>query len=307
MSTAIVGEKNAANRVDRTTLSNCEEVRWQSLHLELAVDFDASTLTGTASMEVEVLKAGSNEFVLDTKDLKIQSVKVDGTDSEWEVDDTVGPFGQPLRIPVPSSKQTAGGRFDVTIGYSTSPEASACQWLPKEQTGGKKYPYLFTQCQAIHARSLLPCQDSPGAKVPYTAKITAPSWSQALMSAVIVGKTPSETSGMTVFEFKQEQAISSYLVALAVGELEERVIGPRSSVWSEPNMVEAVAYEFGQTEEFIKYAEEILKQEYVWGRYDILCLPPSFPYGGMVSVPRDAVRSCADISSCPSLCRRTRA
>jgi leukotriene-A4 hydrolase len=278
-------EHNAANRVDRTTLSNCEEVRWQSLHLELTVDFDACTLSGSAQMAVEVLASGATEFVLDTKDLKIESIKCDGSDSEFKVDPTHEHFGEALRIPVPSLKQKAGDRFDVTIAYSTSPEAGACQWLPKEQTANKKHPYLFTQCQAIHARSLIPCQDSPGAKVPYTAKITAPSWSQALMSAVIVGKSPSETSGMTTFEFKQEQAISSYLVALAVGNLEERVIGPRSSVWSEPSMVDAVAYEFGQTEEFIKHAEELLKQEYVWGRYDILCLPPSFPYGGMEVIP----------------------
>ena len=102
------------------------------------------------------------------------------------------------------------------------------------------------------------------------------------MSAVYIGKSASTTrQGMSDFSFIQDNAISSYLIALAVGQLESRKIGPRSSVWSEPTMVDAVAYEFAQTEDFIKYAEEVLDQEYVWKQYDILCLPPSFPYGGM--------------------------
>jgi leukotriene-A4 hydrolase len=229
-------EYNANNRVDRTTLSNSSEVRWQSLHLDLVVDFDASTLSGTATMEVEVLKTGSKEFVLDTSHLSIKGVQVDGSRSQFKMDPTVGVFGEALRIPVPSSKQTAGCRFTTQIEYSTSPDSSACQWLSKEQTSGKTHPYLFTQCQAIHARALLPCQDSPGAKVPYTAKISAPSWSQALMSAVFKGKS-APSGGMCDFTFDQPLPVSSYLIAIAVGDLESRRVGPRSHVWSEPNMV----------------------------------------------------------------------
>jgi leukotriene-A4 hydrolase len=235
-------ERNANNRVDHTSLSNPSEACWSSLHLDLTVDFDSCTLSGKATMGVEVRAEGASEFVLDTKELTIKSVHVDGSVSQFKQDPTVGCFGEALRIPVPERKRQEGAVFSVQIEYSTSPESSACQWLPKEQTSGKTRPYLFTQCQAIHARALLPCQDSPGAKVPYTAKLRAPSWSQALMSAVYKGKSD-PSGGVCEFTFEQPLPVSAYLIAIAVGDLESRRVGPRSHVWSEPNMVRVkVAY-----------------------------------------------------------------
>ena len=62
--------------------------------------------------------------------------------------------------------------YSLKIFYSTTPKCTALQWLPAEQTLGKKHAYLFSQCQAIHARSLVPCQDTPGVKMTYSAKVS---------------------------------------------------------------------------------------------------------------------------------------
>jgi aminopeptidase N len=148
--------------------------------------------------------------------------------------------------------------------------------LSPEQTVGKKHPYLFTQCQAIHARSVVPCQDTPGVKITYSADVTVPEGLIALMSAV---HDESKNSGNT-YNFKQVTTIPSYLIALAVGNIEGRRVGPRSTVWSEPEVVEAAAWEFADTESFITTGESLLTP-YEWGVYDLLLLPSSFPYGGM--------------------------
>lgn len=171
-----------------------------------------------------------------------------------------------------------GTKTKVTIEYATTQDCTACQWLEPSQTVGKKHPYLFTQCQAIHARSLLPCQDSPSIKLTYSANITAPL--RAVMSAVPAGEYKHAAGDKTTFKFEQKQRIPSYLIALAVGNLEEREIGPRSSVWTEPEVMEAAAWEFVDTENFIRTGEALLTP-YDWGRYDLLVLPASFPYGGM--------------------------
>lgn len=126
---------------------------------------------------------------------------------------------------------------------------------------------------------MLPCQDTPGVKSTYSARLTVSGDLTALMSAISTGASELE-DGKKVFEFEQKVAVPSYLIALVVGNLKGVEVGPRSTVWSEPEMVEAAAYEFSQTEEFIVAAESIVGP-YVWGKYDILCLPPSFPYGGM--------------------------
>jgi leukotriene-A4 hydrolase len=179
-----------------------------------------------------------------------------------------------IDLPVPLTK---GQQIKIAIEYATTQDCTACQWLDPSQTVGKKHPYLFTQCQAIHARSLLPCQDSPSIKLTYSADITAPL--RALMSAVPKGEEK-HGNGTTTFKFEQQQRIPSYLIALAVGNLEGRDIGPRSTVWTEPEVMEAAAWEFVDTENFIRAGEELLTP-YEWGRYDLLVLPASFPYGGM--------------------------
>lgn len=187
-------------------------------------------------------------------------------------------LGRRLEIDLP--KCVNDDNLKITISYSTTKLCSALQWLPPAQTAGKEYPYLFTQCQAIHARSLVPCQDRCGVKMTYTACVTVPQWATCVMSALL--KNTEVTSEKTVSStWDQPVPISSYLLALAVGQLSKRDISKRCTVWSEPSVVENAAYEFSETEEFLSTAEAIAGKDYVWGRYDLLCLPPSFPYGGM--------------------------
>ncbi|KDO29468.1 hypothetical protein SPRG_06006 [Saprolegnia parasitica CBS 223.65] len=265
-------------RVDKHTLANLEAISVLSLDLHLTADFGRSALDGYVDIEAEVL-APTTSFVLDTRALYIKSATIDGSPVlKKQIDDEV--FGTALHLALPEAVQAVGATFTARIYYETTPESSAIQWLPKEQTADKEYPYLFTQCQAIHARSLLPCQDCPMAKSIYKATITVPSWAKCLMSAV--ASADPETCGETTkFFYEQNVAVPSYLIAMVIGHLESREVGPRSRVWSEPSMVDAVAYEFAQTEDFLRNAEEIMDQEYVWGRYDMVSLPPSFPFGGM--------------------------
>ncbi|GFG38329.1 hypothetical protein Cfor_10358, partial [Coptotermes formosanus] len=170
--------------------------------------------------------------------------------------------------------------FILSIFYETDVNASALQWLSPEQTAGSKHPYLFSQCQAIHCRSMFPCQDTPSVKVTYTAEITAPPELTVLMSARRIGVPTVTSTGLKLHKFEQPVPIPVYLVAIAVGFLESRKLGPRSHVWSEQQVVDKAAYEFAETEEMLLVAESICG-EYVWGIYDLLVLPPSFPYGGM--------------------------
>jgi leukotriene-A4 hydrolase len=126
---------------------------------------------------------------------------------------------------------------------------------------------MFTQCQAIHARSLVPCQDTPSVKITYTAELTVPKALRALMSALPDGESSTET--MSVYKFKQPITIPAYLIAIAIGNIKGIRVGPRSTVWSEPEVVEAAAWEFEETESFISTGESLLTP-YEWGVYDLL-------------------------------------
>lgn len=191
-------------------------------------------------------------------------------------------FGNPLRIHLPV--EGLGETFKVRVFYQTTDLSEAVQWLKPEQTAGKMHPYLFTQCQAIHARSLMPCFDSPISKSTYTAVVRIPKkWPLvAVMSALRRGRRDviDGTAEYVAFDFEQPIPIPSYLVAIGVGKLECKKIGPRSHVWAEAEQIDDAAFEFEETEKFISAAESFLIP-YRWGIYDILLLPPSFPFGGM--------------------------
>jgi leukotriene-A4 hydrolase len=264
---------------DLCSLSNPQHVRMRHMHMSLEVDFRESVLSGTVEFSAEVLVQGATSFDLDTRTLTIKRATVEGMDVEYSMGKADKALGSRLSIPLDVSLRAKGARLRITVEYATSPSSSACQWLPPAQTAGKKRPYLFTQCQAIHARSLLPCQDAPGAKVTWSAHIVAPAWATVLMSAVQDGRAVDGAS-TRVFAWKQLVPTSTYLIAIAVGDLESRDISPRCRVWSEPIVVDKVQYEFAETEKFLAAAES-LTCPYQWGRYDVLCLPPSFPYGGM--------------------------
>ena len=258
---------------DPSSQSNYPAVKVTHVDFDVDVDFDTKTIAGTVALRAVVGDAPSEELVLDTRDLTIESCRVDGMDASFDLQAKPhAVMGAALTVKLGETR-APGTTIDVVVSYRTSPSSSAVQWLRPEQTAGGKHPYLFTQCQAIHARALYPCQDTPAAKLTYGAKVTVPAPLRALMSAIPVGEgVPSGAAGKTTFAFEQTVPQSPYLLALAVGNVEARDIGPRSKVWSEPEMVDAGAHEFAETEDFLVAAESVAGP-YVWGRYDLLLLP----------------------------------
>ena len=266
-----------ADRIPRddSSLSKPHQIETTHLQWEIKkVDFDAKVLRANAKYTFRRNDPNATTLSLDTAKLNIKAVidqneqpldfKLHSENLEKEY------LGQALEITVPPTVT------HVLIDYETTPASSALQWLPPSQTAGKMYSYLFTQCQAIHARSLLPCQDRPGVKITYKATVTVPSWSVCVMGAVQMIENISPRNEKT-YVWMQDVPISSYLIAMAVGHLQRREISPRCAVWSEPAVVDIAAEEYSQTEEFLQIAESISGMQYVWGRYDLLCLPPSFP------------------------------
>ncbi|KRA32366.1 MULTISPECIES: M1 family metallopeptidase [unclassified Nocardioides] len=253
---------------DPHSRSRPNEVVVTHIALDLTVDFATRLLTGSAAFDLERRTPDATELVLDTWQLAIDRVTgADGADLTFVLGAHDSVLGSALTIHVGTADR-------VVVHYATSPEARAVQWLEPEQTASGK-PFLFTQSQPILARTWIPCQDSPAVRVTYDATVRVPADLLALMSA----ENPVERTDGT-YTFAMPQPVPSYLIALAVGDLEFRELGSRSGVYAEPSVVEGAAWEFADTEQMIEAAER-LYGPYRWGRYDILVLPPSFPYGGM--------------------------
>eukprot|EP00606_Chrysophyceae_sp_TOSAG23-5_P000806 GSChrysophyteH2.ASY1.ANO1.1612.1 assembled CDS len=238
----------------------------------------SQVLHGSATHTVKVLTDGTGIVSFDSSELEVQGATVDGKDATVTTSPQHECLGTRLSVAIPENKRTVGSTIAVCFNYKTSTTASAIQWAEAAATADKKHPYVYTQCQAIHARSLLPCQDSPGVKTTYTAEVTAPEWCTVLMSAVATGVT--KHKGKSVHNWNQKVPTPAYLIALAAGSLSFRDISDRVRVWSEPSVVQQAADDFSGTEDFVKAAEHFTCP-YEWGRYDVLCMPPSFPYGGM--------------------------
>ena len=259
---------------DSHSYSNAHEARVKHVVLDLTVDFERKVLSGAAVLHVEpAAGAKPAELVVDTRDLNIRgaSVSVDGADytpAEFELAAPDPILGAALSVQLPEGVKT------VRIEYETSPGASGLQWLDAAQTAGKQHPFLFTQSQAIHARSWIPLQDSPAVRVTYEACIRVAEPLQAVMSAATLDPGP------CTHRFQLDKPIPPYLIALAAGDIAYQSIGPRTGVYAEPSVVAAAAREFEDVDEMLKQAEALFG-EYRWGRYDILVLPPSFPFGGM--------------------------
>jgi len=261
--------------VTANTYANVQQVRTRHVALDLAVDFKKSELSGTATLELERVDPAAAQVVLDTQDLDIRKAETSVDGEVWlKAPFTLGSsdevLGAPLTITLPADATR------VRVTYSTRPQASGLQWLPPAQTLGKKHPFMFSQSEAIHARSWIPLQDTPFVRATYEARIHAPKGLRAVMSADMKDKP--DASG--AWTFNMPQAIPSYLIALAVGDIAFEATGPRTGVYAEPAMLKKAAYEFGETERTLQLMEQAFGP-YRWGRYDILVLPPSFPFGGM--------------------------
>jgi leukotriene-A4 hydrolase len=259
---------------DFHSYSNPQDVRVRHLDLDWDVSFDKKILTGTAVLTIDRLNKQA-PLVLDTRHLNVDKVETSANGSNYattkfSVGQADSILGAPLTIQLP-----ADAKF-VRVTYSTNPDASGLQWLEPSQTAGKKSPFMFTQSQAIHARSWIPLQDTPQVRVTYTARVRTPRNLLAVMSAENLPDTPRNGD----YSFRMPQAVPSYLIALAVGDLSFKSLGRRTGVYAEPSVVEKAANEFSDTEKMVE-ATEKLYGPYRWGRYDLLVLPPSFPYGGM--------------------------
>jgi leukotriene-A4 hydrolase len=260
---------------DVHSYANPDQVRVRHVELDLEVFFDRKLLKGTSTLTLVRTASGAPPLQLDTRDLKIIKAESlnDGTNFT-PVKFTLGEadkiLGAPLTIEIPAQATK------VRIEYETSPNASGVQWLEPVQTAGKKHPYVFTQSEAIHARSWIPLQDSPSVRVTYSARIRTPKELRAVMSAEQDSHAPRNGD----YRFNMKQAIPPYLIALAAGDIAFKPLGTRTGVYTEPALLEKAALEFEDTEKMVQ-ATEKLYGPYRWERYDILVLPPSFPLGGM--------------------------
>ena len=263
---------------DVHSYGNPDQVRVKNVDLDLEVLFDRKVLKGTSTLTIERKQSNAGKLILDTRDLKIIKAEAasslgDGgnfTPAQFTVGTADKILGAPLTIELPAQATK------VRIEYESSPTASGVQWLTAEQTAGKLHPFVFTQSEAIHARSWIPLQDSPGVRVTYSARIRTPKELRAVMSAEEEPSAP----GSGEYKFKMAQAIPPYLIALAAGNIAFKSLGARTGVYTEPEILEKAASELADTEKMVE-ATEKLYGPYRWGRYDILVLPPSFPYGGM--------------------------
>ncbi len=269
----VIAMNDACAATDPHSFSRPEEVAVTHLDLDLAADFTARRLAGEAVFRVQRHAASADRLILDSRDLDISAVEARTGGAwqavDWHLGEADAVLGAPLEIALPA------GADRVRVQYRTRPEASGLQWLAPEQTAGKRQPFLFSQSQAIHARSWVPLQDTPAVRFTFTAKITTPAGLKAVMGA---DNDAADRDGD--YHFTMRQPVPSYLLALAIGDLAFKPLGPRTGVYAEPSMLDAAAAEFAATEDMVKAIEQRFGP-YAWERYDLLILPPSFPFGGM--------------------------
>lgn len=255
---------------DPHSYSDTNQGKISHIQCGIDVDFSAKVLKITATYCLEEPVSGS--FFLDTRDLKIDRVYKDGQDVLWEIDQHDPILGDRLHL------KDLDGFSEFTIEMTTSPEASALQWVTPMQTAGGEHPFLYSQCQAIHTRSIFPCQDSPSVRFTYEAVVDV---QRPLVAVMAAEHLKTEHSGETSqYRYRMPQPIPSYLFAIAVGNIAFEELGPRTGVYSEPEILESAVWEFAENEQTLVEAEKLFGP-YLWDRYDVLILPPSFPYGGM--------------------------
>jgi leukotriene-A4 hydrolase len=239
-------------------------------HLDLNIDvnFNTQVISGTASYNIT--NFGASEIILDAKYLEIGTIKADGEKTSFTLGDLDENLGQSLTVAIKENTKK------IAITYKTTHKTEALQWLSAQQTADKTNPFLFTQGQAILTRTWIPIQDSPQIRITYNARVKVPSELMAVMSA----ENPKKKSADGIYQFKMEQPIPAYLIALAIGDIEYKMISDRTGVYAEKSMIDKVHAEFSDMEKMVLAAEN-LYGAYDWEQFDIIVLPPSFPFGGM--------------------------
>ncbi len=263
--------------LDASTYARPEVARVTHVALDLDADFEGKRMRGTATLDIQAAD-GAREIVLDAKGLEIESVTDgDGRALQYALGANDPEKGQPLTIQFGEGAAPAR----IAIRYASGADAEALQWLTPEQTAGGRHPYLFSQGQAILNRTWIPTQDSPGIRQTWEARITAPEPLKVVMSGErLTPEGEPAGEGRRAYRFRMNNPVAPYLIAIAAGDIAFRELGPRTGVWTEPEMLDRAAAELADTEAMVEAAER-LYGPYRWGRYDVIVLPPSFPYGGM--------------------------
>lgn len=263
-------ESTSNMSMDPHSFASPADVRTTHLNWKAHIDFETKTISATATWDIENYSE-SEVALFDTKHLEIRSVTLnDGDVTEYRLAQNDSLLGQALSVMIKKNTKR------INISYRTSPTAEALQWLEPSQTAGKTHPFMFTQSQAILARSWIPCQDSPNIRFTYEAEVTVPKDFLALMSA----SNPQRRNDSGNYHFSMKQPIPSYLLALTTGDIEFKAISERAGIYAEPSMLDKAAWEFADLEKMVSGAEA-LYGKYQWDRYDVIVLPPSFPFGGM--------------------------
>ncbi|KAJ4363180.1 Leucyl aminopeptidase yscIV [Neocucurbitaria cava] len=271
---------------DPNTLSNYHNLVTRHTSVDFNIDFEKKRLYGSVTLTLESLTDEEvKDVVLDSSHLDISVVEVEGKSVKFNVGDRIEPYGSPLTITLPSSVPK-GKTVDIEIKVATTDKCTALQWMTPAQTSNKKHPYMFSQCQAIHARSVFPCQDTPDVKstISFALRSPLPVLASGLPTGASEYQPPNKDGeyGTLKYTFEQKVPITSYLFAVASGDLASASIGPRSTVWSGPEELLDCQRELdGEIEPFMKALESIVSPSYQWTQYNVLILPPSFPYGGM--------------------------
>lgn len=279
---------------DPATCAALDEFHTLHVDLKLDVHMDLKRVSGVTTLFVKKISEAATTLRLDVFHLTIHSVSValskeDTIATQWSIKPFTS-FGDMLEVDVPA-EITLASTFKIVIYYDTNPKGPAICWLEKEQTAGRHLPFMYTQGQEVLNRSFFPCQDSPSVRITYSATVIVPKELVCVMSAklcgaedYVLGDMEKENEVVAIkkkFTFEMKQSIPVYLVAMAVGDLVEAKVSPRSSIWTEPCMIEASTKEFdGVLEEYLSIGERLFG-DYQWERYDMLVMPPSFPYGGM--------------------------
>lgn len=264
-------EKPMAKVVDEHSYADLSKVAVKHMHMDLDFDFQRRHVRGTITYDLD--RKEGDQLILDIKGLNIHKVfLVDKDDPglNYSISSPNQILGSALTIDLPKDAE------QVKILYTTNPDSEALQWLKANQTADKKLPFVYTQGQAILTRTWIPCQDSPGARITYSADVKVPPGMLALMSA----ENPTDMDRDGRYSFKMEQPIPPYLIAFAAGQLQFVSLGPSTGVYAENTMIDKAVFEFGEMQDMLQ-AAEALYGPYQWGRYDVLVLPPSFPFGGM--------------------------